>query len=100
MRRALRALAALAVALLCAAAETSAASDGKLLPPPRIVQDPIPFGPAREQQMRAYALEHYGIDSYKLVHPHLVIWHYTETSTFQSVWNTFANDVPDVTFHV
>jgi beta-N-acetylhexosaminidase len=49
--------------------------------------------------MRSYALEHYGIDSYRLVHPHLVIWHYTESATFQSVWNTFADDVPDVTYH-
>jgi hypothetical protein len=70
-----------------------------LLPPPRIVKDFIPFGPAREQQMRAYAVQHYGIDSYKLVDPHLIIWHYTESATFQSVWNTFADDVPDVTYH-
>jgi hypothetical protein len=93
-----RALAAVAV-LGLAVAQVGLASSAALLPPPRIVQDPIPFGAAREQQMRAYALEHYGIDSYKLVHPHLIIWHYTESSTFQSVWNTFADDVPDVTYH-
>ena len=91
-----------AAALLCAGAyagAASAASRGALVPSPHIVQDPIPFGPAREQQMAAYAREHYGIDSYKLVHPHLVIWHYTESATFASVWNTFAADVPDVTYH-
>jgi len=93
-----RALAAAAV-LGLAAAQGGVASTGALLPPPRIVADPIPFGAAREQQMRAYALEHYGIDSYKLLHPHLIIWHYTESATFQSVWNTFASDVPDVTYH-
>ena len=98
MSRLARALAAAAV-LGLAAAQAGLASSGALLPPPRIVQDPIPFGPAREQQMRAYAREHYGIDSYKLVHPHLIIWHYTESSTFQSAWNTFASDVPDVTYH-
>jgi N-acetylmuramoyl-L-alanine amidase len=98
VRRPLRLLAA--VALGCAlAAEASAASGGALLSPPHIVRDAIPFGAAREQQMRAYALEHYGIDSDKLVHPHLIIWHYTESATFQSVWNTFAADVPDVTYH-
>jgi hypothetical protein len=98
VRRALRLLAA--AALACGlAGEASAASGGAPLPPPHIVKDPIPFGAAREQQMRAYALEHYGIDSYKLVHPHLIIWHYTESATFQSVWNTFAADVPDVTYH-
>jgi N-acetylmuramoyl-L-alanine amidase len=70
-----------------------------LLPPPRIVQSPIPFGHAREQEMRRYSVEHYGIDSYRLLDPHLIIWHYTESATFQSVWNTFASDVPDVTYH-
>ncbi len=71
-----------------------------LLPPPRIVRDLIPFGAARKAQMRAYAEIHYGIDSYHIVGPHLIIWHFTETATFQSVWNTFAQDVPDVEYHV
>jgi N-acetylmuramoyl-L-alanine amidase len=97
-----RRLAAAALALgVLALALTAAgnAAQAPLLGPPRIVQDRISFGPAREQQMRAYALEHYGIDSYKIVGPHLIIWHYTVTSTFQSVWNTFADDVPDVEYH-
>jgi beta-N-acetylhexosaminidase len=75
------------------------AASAPLLPPPRIVKDMIPFGAERKQQMRAYALRHYGIDSYHIVGPHLIIWHYTETATFQSVWNTFADDVPDVEYH-
>ncbi|MGA2471747.1 MAG: peptidoglycan recognition family protein [Solirubrobacteraceae bacterium] len=70
-----------------------------LLGPPPIVKDMIPFGAVRKNQMREYALLHYGIDSYTMPHPHLVIWHYTETSTASSVWNTFANDVPDVEYH-
>jgi beta-N-acetylhexosaminidase len=70
-----------------------------LLPPPRIVRDMIPFGSARKAQMRAYAELHYGIDSYHIVGPHLIVWHYTESATFQSVWNTFASDVPDVQYH-
>jgi N-acetylmuramoyl-L-alanine amidase len=98
-----RRLAALALALGALAFALTAAGNAAqppLLGPPRIVQDRIPFGPAREHQMRAYAIEHYGIDSYKIVGPHLIIWHYTVTSTFQSVWNTFADDVPDVQYHV
>ena len=71
-----------------------------LLPAPKIVKDMIPFGPARKQQMREYAETHYGIDSYHIVGPHLVIWHFTASATFQSVWNTFADDVPDVQYHV
>lgn len=79
---------------------TGASSPAALAPAPKIVKDLIPFGEARKQQMRRYAEIHYGIDSYKIVGPHLVIWHYTETSSFQSVWNTFADDVPDVQYHV
>jgi len=92
----------LASALVAAAgvpATLASASPAVLLGPPRIVKDLIPFGARREQEMRAYDIEHYGIDSYKLVDPHLIIWHYTESATFQSVWNTFADDVPDVTYH-
>ena len=66
---------------------------------PLIKKEFIPFGAKRKAEMRAYAREHYGIDSYRLSDPHLIIWHYTETATFQSVWNTFADDVPDVTYH-
>jgi N-acetylmuramoyl-L-alanine amidase len=89
---------AFAVALSLPGARAIGAASA-LLPPPRIVKDFIPFGAKREQEMRAYAQEHYGIDSYRLTNPHLIIWHYAESATFQSVWNTFANDVPDVTYH-
>jgi hypothetical protein len=70
-----------------------------LLGPPPIVKSYIPFPQKRKNEMRAYALEHYGIDDYHLTDPHLVIWHYTATSNYQSVFNTFADDVPDVQFH-
>jgi beta-N-acetylhexosaminidase len=76
------------------------ATTAPLLPAPKIVKDMIPFGAARKQQMREYAETHYGIDSYHIVGPHLVIWHYTASATFSSVWNTFADDVPDVQYHV
>jgi N-acetyl-anhydromuramyl-L-alanine amidase AmpD len=91
-----RVVVAVVVGALCAATVAVA----QAVPAPRIVQSPIPFPQARKDQMRAYALEHYGIDSYRLVNPHLIIWHYTETTTYQSVWNTFADDVPDSEFHV
>ena len=89
----------IALCLAAALGGAPAAATAPLVPAPKIVHDPIPFPPARKAQMRSYALEHYGIASYRLVHPHLIIWHYTESSTFQSVWNTFADDVPDVTYH-
>jgi N-acetylmuramoyl-L-alanine amidase len=68
-------------------------------PSPPIVRRFIPFDADRKAQMRAYSLLHYGIDSYKLVDPHLIIWHYTETPSFRATYAIFANDVPDVQYH-
>jgi N-acetylmuramoyl-L-alanine amidase len=85
----------LALALLLAAAPAAAAA----VPKPTIVQRPIPFGAKRKHEMAAYARRHYGIDSYRLVHPHVIVEHYTVTSTFQATWNTFAPDVPDPELH-
>ena len=84
---------------LIAVSHAAKRSSSALLPAPPIVKDFIPFGAKRKQEMRRYALEHYGIDSYRLIDPHLIVWHYTETATFQSVFNTFASDVPDVSYH-
>ena len=64
-------------------------------PQPTIVQKPIPFPEKRKQEMQAYAKRHYGIDSYRLRNPNVIVEHYTVTSTFQQTWNTFAPDNPD-----
>ena len=64
-------------------------------PPPPIVQKPIPFGPARRAETAAYAKRHYGLATYKLQGPHVIVEHYTATDSFSSVWNTFAADTPD-----
>jgi hypothetical protein len=77
----------------------AAARAPALLGPPPIVKSYIPFPQQRKDETRAYALEHYGIDDYHLTDPHVVIWHFTETSDYQSVFNTFSDDVPDVEFH-
>jgi N-acetylmuramoyl-L-alanine amidase len=70
-----------------------------LLGPPPITMSLISFPERRKAEMRAYSLRHYGIDSYRLTDPHLIIWHYTDSTTYGSVYNTFADDVPDVQFH-
>jgi N-acetylmuramoyl-L-alanine amidase len=67
--------------------------------PPPITASFIPFPQKRKDEMRAYSLRHYGINSYRLIDPHLIIWHYTDSTTYPSVYNTFADDVPDVQFH-
>jgi N-acetylmuramoyl-L-alanine amidase len=70
-----------------------------LAPKPEIVSRPIPFGRKRKAEMAAYAKRHYGLRTYRLVHPHVVVIHFTETGDFQSVYNTFAPDVPDSELH-
>jgi beta-N-acetylhexosaminidase len=69
---------------------------------PRIVWDPIPFGAKRKAEMVAYVRRHYGSfmkPTWRLIDPHVIVIHYTESSTFTSVWNTFADDVPDIELH-
>jgi N-acetylmuramoyl-L-alanine amidase len=59
----------------------------------------IPFPTKRRLEMRAYSARHYGIRSYLLVEPHVIVEHFTDTATFRPVWNTFAPDVPDYGLH-
>lgn len=49
--------------------------------------------------MVAYAQRHYGLDTYRLIDPRVIVIHYTETPDFQSTFNTFAPDVPDPELH-
>jgi beta-N-acetylhexosaminidase len=49
--------------------------------------------------MIAYAQRHYGLDTYRLIDPHVIVIHFTETPDFQSTFNTFAPDTPDSELH-
>jgi N-acetylmuramoyl-L-alanine amidase len=69
-----------------------------VVPKPHIVWKPIPFGAKRKAETAQYAERHYGIDSYVL-HPRVIVEHYTATTTFSSAYNTFAADVPDTELH-
>jgi N-acetylmuramoyl-L-alanine amidase len=69
-----------------------------VVPRPHIVWKPIPFGAKRKAEMAQYSVRHYGIDSYVL-HPKVIVEHYTATTTFVSAYNTFAADVPDAELH-
>jgi N-acetylmuramoyl-L-alanine amidase len=53
----------------------------------------------RKAQMLAYAERHYGLPSYELIDPHVIVIHFTETPDFQSAYNTFAPDTPDPGLH-
>ena len=69
---------------------------------PPIVWDPIPFGPRRKAEMVAYVRRHYGSfvePTWRLIDPHVVVVHYTDSPDFISTYNTFASDVRDPELH-
>lgn len=90
-------LAALAGFALVVPASDAAA--GSHVPRPRIVWKPVPFGAARRAEMAAYAKRHYGIDSWRLRGPHVIVEHYTANTSFSATWNTFAANNPDPELH-
>jgi beta-N-acetylhexosaminidase len=67
-------------------------------PRPHIVWKPIPYGAQRKAEMAQYAERHYGIHSYVL-HPKVIVEHYTASTTFASAYATFVADVPDSELH-
>jgi beta-N-acetylhexosaminidase len=68
-------------------------------PKPAIVSKPIPFDAQRRAEMAAYAQRHYGLHTWRLVHPHVIVEHYTANNSFSATWNTFASDAPDPELH-
>ena len=97
-----------AVALLLALAAAGASATRATRPralvelKPHIVWRPIPFGAERKAEMVAYVRRHYGSfmrPTWRLVDPRVIVIHYTDSPTFQSTWNTFANDTPDPELH-
>jgi beta-N-acetylhexosaminidase len=68
-------------------------------PPPAIVRHYIPYPAKRKREMRAYARRHYGIDSYRLTDPKVIVEHIAVAGSTNSVFATFAPDVPDIELH-
>jgi beta-N-acetylhexosaminidase len=66
---------------------------------PKIVDRPIPFPAKRRQEMAAYSQRHYGEAGWRLTDPQVIVEHYTASNSFESAYNTFAQDVPDVELH-
>jgi beta-N-acetylhexosaminidase len=67
-------------------------------PKPHIVWQPVPFGANRIAETAAYSARHYGQRT-AVLHPQAIVEHYTATTSFGSVYATFANDAPDVELH-
>jgi N-acetylmuramoyl-L-alanine amidase len=78
------------------AAATLALTPAAAAPKPKISYDPIPFGAKRIAETRAYAERHYGLHRARLIDPKVIVIHVTASSTYSSVFNTFADDVADV----
>ena len=68
-------------------------------PRPPIIQKPIPYGPKRRAEMAAYATRHYGIDTWRLRNPRVIVEHYTASETFSSTYYLFSLDVRDGELH-
>lgn len=49
--------------------------------------------------MQAYSKRHYGIDTWRLVRPRVIVEHYTASESFSSAYSTFAADVADSELH-
>jgi N-acetylmuramoyl-L-alanine amidase len=84
-------------ALLVLSGVGDAATSGA--PQPAITNWKIPFPAKRKQEMKAYAQRHYGISSYKLTTPHVIVEHVAAAGSAQAVYNTFAPDNPDPELH-
>ena len=102
MRRILL-VALVALALLAGAQARSRsaqpAAAAASVPKPHIVWKPIPYGAKRKAEMAAYARRHYGINTWRLINPHVIVEHYTASSSFSSAYYTFASDTPDSELH-
>jgi beta-N-acetylhexosaminidase len=66
---------------------------------PAIVWKPIPFGATRRAETAAYSRRHYGLDTWRLRGPRVIVEHLTAGTSFASAYATFAQDVPDGELH-
>ena len=66
---------------------------------PAIVQKPIPFPARRRAEMAAYARKHYGLDTWQLRNPRVIVEHLTANTSLASTFATFAPDRPDAELH-
>jgi N-acetylmuramoyl-L-alanine amidase len=90
-------LAAVALGAPAPVAAAPAQAAEELRPP--IVQRPIPFGAARRRETAAYARRHYGLDTFRLRDPRVIVQHLTVNDSIDATYDAFAPDRPDVELH-
>jgi len=59
---------------------------------PPMVWEPIPYGETRKRQMAGYSLRHYGVRTWRLTDPQVIVQHYTTGTSWRSAWSTFASN--------
>ena len=59
---------------------------------PKIVVKLIPFGSKRMRQTRAYAKRHYGLDTWQLRDPEVIVELHTGSNTFEPAHRLFASN--------
>jgi beta-N-acetylhexosaminidase len=67
--------------------------------PPAINQWRIPFPQSRKNEMTAYARRHYGINSYALTNPKVIVEHVAVASSAAATRNVFVPDRADPELH-
>jgi len=82
--------------VLAAPATPEAGGLRAALAKPNVKFDPIPYGDARKRQMAAYSKRHYGEREWRLKDPKAVVLHYTAGGSYESAWNTFASNAPNL----
>ena len=65
------------------------------VPRPKIAVKWIPFGAKRRAETAAYAQRHYGLRTWRLTNPRVVVQHVTASNSFASAFATFAANAPD-----
>jgi beta-N-acetylhexosaminidase len=83
------------VAVAAGGTETASPGGTPASPKPRIVVDLVPFGAKRRAETAAYARRHYGIDTWRLARPRVIVQHYTGSNSLGSAYATFASNRPD-----
>jgi hypothetical protein len=97
MRRAARGLASSLIIVAAVAAGPGASrSPARATLRPPIHDDRIPFGKERKRETAAYSRRHYGQSTWRLRHPHVIVLHFTATSTYGAARNTFASNAPEL----
>ncbi len=65
------------------------------VPRPPIVAQPIPFGERRRRETAAYARRHYGLDTWRLERPRVIVQHLTANGSVRATFDAFAPDRRD-----